>query len=1200
MNVKVHKIGICMSKLAIYAMIACQSLIMAMASELDAQRKRLVEIPIHIEATAEVRALSEVLSEIESKGEFTFAYSKRDLRGKVIELAQQQWTMESLLREISVQGRFSIRRVNEMITLNPVKEQELPDVNEKVTIQTRITGNITDENGEPLPGATILEKGTTNGTTTDIEGNFQISVPEDAVLSISFVGFKTKEVAIGGQSVINVSLDLNSESLDEVVVIGFGERSKKDLTGSISSVGSEEIDKMDFAAPEFALQGNTTGVRVINTSGDPNAPPQIYVRGIGSWQGNAQPLYVIDGQVITPPTDANLDLIGTGDRGLPNLWTMINPDDIESITVLKDASSAAIYGSRGANGVILITTKNGKTGKPKVEFDYQTSWQNIKTYDMLNTAQYRDIVNEMYANNLNPNITMEDHLYGWSAADDTVRRINFSPQFDPSSPFYISSNETYDWQEELVRQNAKTETYDVRISGGNETGSYYVGVGYDNREGMMYGNDLETYRASVNVSSDISKYLEVGINYKFALQEVGMNDYSTMDEFSRVAPWQPLYDESNEFGFAEVMDPPVGDWRQVKRYGQGSQTNYLAYSDLNRREFNNQRHIGQGYVTIKPLEGLSFRASINLDYTDQTRVNLRTYRTNIFTPNGEDPTTDSPDAPSSLGQYGTRENRFFNYQFDFMGTYARSFGDHDITLTGAVQDIYNTRYNQDLSTYDIRSLDNIDRISIRNDLMNTGGFSGWQQRFWYGYVGRVNYSYDKRYYLDVSVRRDASVGMSEENRWGTFWSVSGAWRISSEPFMQGLTFIDDLKLRGGYGEAGNDETAVGRYAYLSGVGAAGSIRFGSGNGDPIGNTYYIGSHLNAFPNTELVWEVSKTSYFGFDALLLNNKMNVTAEFYIRRQDGIQQTVELPLSVGVGNPIFNIGELENKGIDLNLGYNDRIGEFTYSASTNISLLKNEVINLYNDQPLTVTNQFGVTYRVEEGRSLGHIWGYKTGGIFQSQQEIDEFYASTPDQTVTDRNFIAPGDMYFLDVHGDPTEEEPFYSTTPDGQVNVFDQTEIGNTIPAMTYGINLSGGYKGITLSMSFYGEAFVDKYNSVRAAHESMNSANSNYRLTVLDRWTEANTGADMPRAVVGDPARNNRYSDRFVESAAFFRLNTWRLSYDIPDFLLSKIDHAISSLQIFVGGQNNIYLHSWNGLDPVNDAYPLPKSFTLGVKSRF
>jgi TonB-linked SusC/RagA family outer membrane protein len=1067
-----------------------------------------------------------------------------------------------------------------------------------------VSGKVTDQSdNSPLPGVNVLVKGTTTGTVTDIDGNYNLRIPDgNVVLLFSSIGYEQTEVTVGSQSIINVSLSPDISELEEIVVVGFGERKKKDLTGSIATVGSKEIEQVQMASPQFALQGNAAGVRVVNASGDPNEAPQIFVRGIGTWNGDAQPLYVIDGQIIEPPRAGNEDQIsGFGLSSPPNLFNLINPNDIESISVLKDASAAAIYGSRGANGVVLITTKKGKMGKPTVELNARSGIQNIPTFDMLNTQQFVDLAQEMYTNNSNPDITIENQLYGRNEPSDATRLIAFSPQFDPESPYYISDRTTYDWQDELVRNNAINQAYDVKVSGATDAIDYYVSAGLFNQEGMMLGNELTRYTGAVNLNANITNWLKIGVNYKYTHQESLLNDRGELQDFADVSPWQPLRDPNNRYGYAEAITPYAfgDDWTQAKIYGQGSNENFLALANLDYRSFTIDRQLGQFYAEVSPFESLTIRGSLNLDYAKQDRYILDTWsRTNIFKPTGLDPAIEAPNAPNSLGSVGHRINNIFNYQADITATYVTSIADkHNITATAAVQDQRHLREFLNLSGDNLQNIndDYPDQQGYTNDLANNTSIYGWDRRFWFGMVGRINYDYDSKYYLDASFRRDASNGFDDDFRWGNFYSVSGAWRISAEKFMSGLTFLDDLKIRGGWGEAGNDQAAVGNYAFLSGTAAVSSYRWGSGNGDPIGN-FIPGTRVADFPNPSLTWEVVTTTYVGFDALLFNNKVNLTAEWYNRATDGILQRVTLPYSVGTLNPLFNIGQLENRGVDLQLGHNNRIGEFTYGISGNISFLENEVTNLYNDQPLE-TGEFG---RVEEGRPIGHLWGYKVGGLFQTDAEIDAYFGQVDEQTIGNTDFVAPGDLYFLDIGGNPTEEERFYSTTPDGLINSFDRTVIGNTIPGYTFGLNLNAGWKGFDVSMNFYGEGDIDKFNEARRRFEAMSAAGNNSFTSVLNRWTPQNTNTEMPRAIVNDPAGNNRFSDRWVESAAFFRLNNWQLGYTLPASLLESMGNTISSLRVYVGGQNNIYAFRWRGIDPVNDEFPLPRAYNVGLNVRF
>lgn len=1061
-----------------------------------------------------------------------------------------------------------------------------------------VRGVVTSEDdGLPLPGVSILVQNTETGTVTDFDGSYIIDVPSaESVLIFSFVGFRTEEIVVGNRTTINLIMRSDVGTLDEVVVIGYGQRAKKDLTGSISTVSSRDIEKIPYASPEFALQGNTTGVRVVNNSGDPSEGPDIFVRGIGTFNGESQPLYVIDGQIISPPTATNRDLIGN-----INLWTLINPNDIESISVLKDASAAAIYGSRAANGVILITTKKGKTGKPSVELNVQTGIQNIPTYDILNTEQFITLGRELYTNSTNPDISIEQDLYGRDEADEGARLNGFSPQYDPASPYYLGNSPTYDWQETMLNDNALTQNYNIKLSGASEAVNYFVSLGYVDQESSIKGDDLRRYNLTSNVSADIGKLFSVGMTYRAAYQIADNEGGVDLVGAAVVPPWQPIHDPNGPLGYALPFDNYFGGggWNQTRLYGTGTRSHYLGNMELNVGEFELLRSVGQGYVEFKPFDGFKIRGGLSLDYIYQQRKTFENIDASVFSINSPDPETVGNG--NSFGSLGLRTNKFINYQADITAYYNKSFGEHSIDVIFGIQDQYYKRFNEDLST-DNLSTNDYDRIFIPNDRPSVAGFSGRDQKFWFGYVGRVSYNYSSKYYLDLSYRRDGSSGFPPENRWGNFYSASGAWRISAEPFMEDVDFIDDLKIRGGWGQSGNDEAVVGAYAYLSGVNEQGSYGIGSGNGDATGN-YQVAVALNDLPNRDLTWETVTTTYIGFDALLFKSRINATIEIYDRTTKDILQFVNLPLTVGVNDPAYNIGSVQNRGIDLLLGYTGRSGDFQYNVSGNISFVQNKVLELYNDQPLTtftfnqdVGGGFG---RLEEGRSIGHIWGYRWGGIFQSQAEIDAFFAENPDVNIGDVSFVAPGDMYFLDVYGDPTETEPFYSTTPDGIINSFDQTEIGKTIPGFTYGINLNGAWKGFDLSLNFYGEGDIDKVASARMTMENLTGAGTNRSVAVLDRWTPSNPSTTMPRAIVGDPAGNTRFSDFWVESAAFFRLNTWQLGYSLPASLLDKTK-AFSRFRIFLGGQNNIYLTKWSGIDPVNDNYPLPRSYFLGANVNF
>ena len=662
-----------------------------------------------------------------------------------------------------------------------------------------------------------------------------------------------------------------------------------------------------------------------------------------------------------------------------------------------------------------------------------------------------------------------------------------------------------------------------------------------------------------------------------------------------------------------MINPPAGDWQPLRLFGQGGQGNRLADMEYNIRRFETTRNMAQGYLEITPIQGLKIRGSYNIDQTVQNRFVRDQYFTEIFSTVGRNPAelSNSGD-PNAIGSIANRRNWFTNYQTDLTVSYERTFGKHRASLLVGGQDTYIKQRFETASGSNVQprwNPNDIDQTGYSNDLENNSSILGFGEYFSFGYVARASYSYDSRYYLDVSFRRDGSSGFADDFQWGNFYSIAGAWRISAEPFMAGATFLDDLKIRGGYGEAGNDEAARNNFAFLSTVNNIGSVRFGSGSGNSLG-TYTIANFIRQLPNPQLSWETGVTIYGGFDALLLNNRLNITAEVYQRTTTDILQRVSLAPSLGVADPLINVGELQNRGLDIDLGWNDRRGDFQFGGSLKGSFLHNEVTKLFQEAPIFAADQFGGdTRRIEIGRSIGHIWGYRVGGIFQSQSEVDAYIEGRGPTGVTEGGdvfvnpaFIAPGDMYFENLGGNPTEDEPYYSTTPDDALNAFDQTEIGNTLPTFTYGLNLNGAWKGVDLAISFYGESGAQRINDYRRTLETLaGGGGSNKINTVLDRWTPSNPSTTMPRAVAGDPAGNNRRSStRWVEDANFLRLNNWQLGYSLPNSVLEKTRGAVSSFRIYVGGQNNLIFTNWSGIDPVNDLYPIPSTYLVGLNAKF
>jgi TonB-dependent starch-binding outer membrane protein SusC len=1066
--------------------------------------------------------------------------------------------------------------------------------------QRSVSGKVTDaSDGTGLPGVSVLVKGTSNGTATDADGTFTINATNEDVLTFSFIGFESQEITVGAQTTIDVKMAPSMQELSEVVVIGYGEREKKDVTGAISSMDADDISKSTAMTPQLAMQGRMAGVLVSTPSGDPFARPNVQIRGVATF-GFAEPLYVIDGIPVLEGAASSPNAGEQDIRSPINIMTSINPNDIESISVLKDASSAAIYGVRASNGVILITTKKGKAGRPKVEFSAQRGVQNvIKKFDMLNTADYTRLYQEAYANN-------------------PEEAGNLPSEFDPTSSNYLGNSPTYNWQDQLAHKNAVIEDYSLRVSGGNESTTYYVSGGYGRTEGSLIQSSLDRYSVATNVTSKVSKVIETGVNLKLSYNEALDNTGTDLSYVATAPPWQPIYDATDPTGYApsaiinyETTPNPDFDPSSVNSgplynldgdpiytYGPATRGNVFASQQLNKTDYAMLRTLGNAYLQIEPLKGLKFKGSVSGDYYFNLRKMWINYDSYVFsqTPGNRYAGHDG----TSKGSYAERQSRNFNLITEFSINYNRSFGDHNVDVLLNAMDQKATWSYTDASSAQVNSTDPALR-SVSNRPPYNGTFTGRRPQRLQGYLARVSYKFKDKYYLDATIRRDAASVFAADYRVGTFPSVAGGWRISAEPFFQnlGASFIDDLKFRGGWGELGNKETTQG-FAYLSTISTTPDYSYGSGNGDPYG-TQTIGAVLPNFPNFELTWERVRTSNVGFDAILFGTRVSFTAEYYNRFTKGIIQQVALPPNAGIRDPAdLNVGNVRNSGVELQLGYNNQIGDFALNISGNLTTVKNRVVELYQGTPFgpeassVDANTLG---RIQEGYPIGYLWGFKTGGIFQSAQEIQQWKDNeNSDGIGTDDQ--QPGDFWFQDINGDPAPGQ-IVNPGPDSVVNNSDRVYLGKTIPGFYYGFNLGTSYKGIDLSLFFQGVGDVQKYNQARAEGEGMSSTGANQWTTTNGRWTVEHPSTTMPRAVRNDPNENNRSSDRFVEDAGFLRLKNVQVGYTFPSTMLPK-SGAIERIRVYFSATNLFTITDWKGIDPENDFNPPTRQLMFGLNASF
>jgi TonB-linked SusC/RagA family outer membrane protein len=1143
--------------------------------------------------------LNKVFKAIEKQSDYVFFYDYEWLReAKTVSIKIKNASLAEVLDICFQEQPLTYSIIGKTIVVKPkeaFKNESTTERELEIVKFILVAGKVTDgTSSKPLAGATITAKNADNiATTTDENGNFSLDVPESVtILVISYVGYENAEVKVPKAGSLSIRMQLKDSKVEEVVVVGYGTRRKKDVTGAVSTVDSKEIEKSTAMSPELALQGKAAGVFVESGGGAPGARPVIRIRGVNTF-GFSEPLYVIDGIPIFEG-GAGVTDGAIGDIRSPlNVFTTINPNDIESISILKDASAAAIYGVRASNGVILITTKKGKTGRARLDVNAYYGIQNIpKSISTLNTQQYFTLLEEAYAANPDANTSFAQ---------------KFGPLYDKSSPSYVGNGPTYNWDDELRNKNASLQDYNAKISGGSENTTYFFSAGYNRTESPLKANHLERFSFASNVDARVTKFLSAGLNVRLIQQNAEENTGGDLNTMMATIPFQPFNDQNDKTGFAPsasgtfepnpAYDPSLLDagaplifapGDPVLLWGNQTRYNIFARQVINSNDYELLNALGTAYIQLEPVTGLRLRATIGGQrYTNMRKSweDLDSWRFSQ-TPGNPYAGTDG----NAKGRYGEREGRTYNLNKEFTANYVRTFKqDHSIDLIFSVSDQFSRWSVSDLSG-NINFTDPQYR-QITNQPPYTQGFSGiLQEDALIGYLGRVSYKYQDKYYFDATVRRDGSSRLAPGNKWENFPSFAAAWRISSENFFPKTRFIDDLKIRGGWGRLGNYQSAS-PYQFLSNVGLTPDYPIGSGNGNPYG-TQNQGARLPNFANTTLTWEKVETTSFGFDAILFSRSLSLTAEYYSKTTYDIIQAVSLPPNTGIESPAdLNVASVSNKGIELQVGYTKKLGEVNFVATGNITTVKNRVTKLNEGAP--IGDEFG---RIEEGYSMFYLWGYKVGGIFQTQAEIDAWKLAHPKGDANIGGYeYKPGDMYFQDVYGNPVAgSKDRYSLTPDSLINSNDRTYLGKTIPGYYYGLSLGADWKGFDVSVFLQGVGDVQKYNFEKSGLEAMSGA-ANQWATTLDRWTTTNASTKMPRAVYGDPGGFNRISDRYVEDASYLRVKNLQIGYRFSPEVVEKLK-IVQNLRIYFSAINLFTITDYSGLDPENSGIPPSRQFLFGI----
>ncbi|MCK9399207.1 MAG: TonB-dependent receptor [Bacteroidales bacterium] len=1004
-----------------------------------------------------------------------------------------------------------------------------------------VTGTVNDGITETgIPGATVLEKGTTNGTITDVKGNYSLTVSSDKdTLIFSFIGYKKIEIPINGRAIIDVNLYSDQTELDEVVVIGYGTQKKKVVTGAIATVDAEQIGKIPVLRVEQAMQGQAAGVQVTQMSGQPGEAPTVRIRGTGTTM-DSNPLYVVDGMVV-----GGLDYL--------------NPSDIQSIDVLKDAASAAIYGARAANGVVLITTKGGKAGGgTSLNFSTYYGIQNVgKTIEMMDADQYRMLMNE------------------------GARNANQTEPFDLNEV----SNANTDWQELLFTKNVPIMNYDLSIAGGNDKTTYASSVSYFSQQGIIGGEKSQFDRISARLNGDVkaTNWFTFGSNlaYSYLYRRGIASNQSFNGAYSsalNLDPLTPLYETDT----AELNDQPYSTQPVVTTsdgmvYGisdlVGAEVvNPMALLEIQTGETRVDKFVGNIYGEITFIEGLKFRSSLG---SDLAYVHWDTY-TPLYYLN------DAQKNVNKTTVYKSME-RFFNWQWENTLSYSKKIKDHNFSaLVGTTAKEDNSEnlngFNADVPLTDP---DNVYLDMATDSAWRArGGASSYAL---FSVFGRVTYDYKSRYAFTGIIRRDGSSNFGPNNRYGWFPSLGVSWMLTEESFMPKLGPVDFLKLRASWGINGNDR--IGYYQYVSTIDKSRGYIFGGGS--------QTGASPGYIENADIKWEESEQIDVALDAGLFNNRLTATVDYYIKNTKDLLESIEIPGYVGNNPPVANVGSVQNKGVEMSVNWRHYVKKIHYYAGVNAAYNKNKMTKIGNEQGELWGASWaiaGPVERCEEGMPIAYFYGYKTDGIFQNQNEIYQHYGSNG---IPLQPNAVPGDVRFVDVNGDDKIDDQ-------------DRTFIGNPSPEWTLGINGGIEYMNFDLSFLFTGAFGHQIFNGA----QRQDLLYTNRPVSALDRWTGEGTSDDIPRYTWSDINKNYQVSDLYIENGDYLRLKNIQIGYTLPKKFLERIKS--SSWRFYISAENLVTITGYSGADPEIGAmsslnigidrgiYPAAVTFRFGTSISF
>ena len=1022
---------------------------------------------------------------------------------------------------------------------------------------------VSGTDNEPLPGVNVVVKGNTStGTITDFNGTFTLSAPADAILSISYIGFKSQEIAVKGHKDIKIVLQEDSETLDEVVVVGYGVQKKSVVTASIAKVSADDLASTAPVRMDNALKGLASGVTVTSSSGQPGAAAQIRVRGVGTIRtenGAADPLYIVDGM----PLEGGLDYL--------------NPNDIASIEVLKDAASGAVYGARAANGVILVTTKTGKIGKTKVTYDFSYGWQSAwKKRDVLNASEYALMINEGAIN------------------------AGIAPKF--SDPY--SYGQGTNWQDEVFNNNAPMMNHQVSVSGASEKVNYLFSLGFYTQDGIVGGNfDRSNYeRLTLRSNTQYTLFdeskernwlnsLKVTSNLSYArIKSTNFDDNSTwgtpLGSALALSPILNVYDETEEaikaqfdkYGttaeYTPVYDPRNGKLFSIP--GEfGEMSNPIAKLSLPGDKHWSHKFVANFSAELQLWDNLKFKTSYGADLSFW---GYDSYRPLYYLRSGESSTQSSAYSRKEDGTVWQLENVLMYDKSIDKHSFSVLLGQSAKKSSGSY--LYGSRNN--ITNYSRPYIDASTGLAANADRDAAGAPS--VDATLASIFARASYNYDERYMLQVTVRRDGSSRFGPNNHYAVFPSFSLGWNLTNEKFMNKRpNWLTTTKIRLSWGKNGNEN--IGNFKY--------TVLTSPGNNAIFGSSENVinGVKASGLANPDLKWEESEQLDFGLDFGFFNNALTFTADYYKKKTNGMLMEMNIPFYVGEAKPIGNVGKMENSGIELEAAYKFRVSDWNFRVSANASYLKNKLIEYGNESGWENLDSFqgtGDISRAENGKPFPFFYGYKTAGIFQN---TDEVKAYKNDKGELLQPTAVPGDVRFVDVDGN-------------GIIDANDRTDIGKGMPDWTFGFNLGVSWKNFDLNMMWQGTTGNDIYDATRRT----DIATSNLPSWMLNRWTGEGTSNRIPRFVQGDNV-NWQSSDLYVYDGSYLRLKNIQLGYTLPAALTQKV--FISSLRFYVAAENLFTFTKYHGFDPEISSggtslgidygvYPQARVWTIGASLSF